>query len=217
LIGQFIEATPRRIQGKIFMRCLIVDDEPLARQGLRRQLLGREGVEVVGEADNVRTALELAESLRPDLIFLDVQLRGETGFDLLSRLVPAAPQVIFVTAYNHFAVQAFRADAVDYLLKPIRPAQLSEAIKRAQLRRSVAETSPEQGAEALRTLGLTAREAEVLFWIAQGKTNPEIALILKTSPGTVKKQAQKVLERLGVDSRLGAAMRATEVLGFSPS
>jgi DNA-binding NarL/FixJ family response regulator len=194
------------------MRCLIVDDEPLAREGLLRHLKAHQQVEVVGEAENVSAALRLVEEVRPDLILLDVQLRGETGFDLLAKLAPPGPQVIFVTAYNRYALQAFRADAVDYLLKPIRAEHLTEALVRAASRRKSADMLPEQACQLLRGLGLTVREAEVLYWIGQSKTNAEIADVLKISAETVKKQVQKVLSNLGVDSRLGAALRASEFL-----
>lgn len=193
------------------MRCLIVDDELPAREGMRQLLLAHRDVQVVGEASGVAEALGLAESRRPDLIFLDVQLRGETGFDFLAQAETPLPHIVFVTAHERFAAEAFRVDAVDYLLKPVQPAHLAEALRRvwSRPRRSEPETvSP----SALQSLGLTAREAEVLFWLAQGKSNPEIAAILNNSAGTVKKQVQSILEHLGVDSRVSAALRAAEVL-----
>lgn len=196
------------------MRCLIVDDELPAREGMRNLLLTHPGVEVVGEADSVEDALRLSVAIRPGIVFLDVQLRGETGFDFLRRLEPPIPQIVFVTAHDRFAVEAFRVDAVDYLLKPINPAQLAEALLRATLRSRVAEIPAPRGADALVALGLTAREAEVLFWLAQGKSNPQIASILKNSPGTVKKQVQSILARLKVDSRVSAALRAAKILGL---
>lgn len=200
------------------MRCLIVDDEPPAREGMRKLLLAHEGVQVVGEASRVATALRLVDLRKPDLVFLDVQLRGETGFDFLAQATVPLPHIIFITAHDRFAADAFRVEAVDYLLKPVQPEQLAEALRRVALRIRPPGQTPvipasAPVAAALQSLGLTTREAEVLFWIARGKSNPEIAAILKNTTGTVKKQVQKILERLGVDSRVNAALRAAEVLG----
>lgn len=199
------------------MRCLILDDEPPAREGMRKLLLDHPDVHVSGEAGTVDEALALAASTRPDIIFLDVQLRGETGFDFISRANFALPKIIFVTAHDRFAASAFRVDAVDYLLKPVEPEPLAEAISRARRRETKLSLSPIAHPAALQSLGLTAREAEVLFWIAQGKSNPEIAEILQNSPGTVKKQVQSILDQLGVGSRVSAALLAAKILGLHNS
>jgi len=114
------------------LRVLLVDDEPLARTRLRRLLGGIELVEVVGEAGSVPEAAPLVDSLRPDLVLLDVQMPGEDGFALLSR-VKHRPAVVFVTAFDQFAVRAFEAQAVDYLLKPFRPERLAAAIERVRV------------------------------------------------------------------------------------
>jgi len=196
------------------MRCLILDDEPPAREGMRKLLLCHPDVHVAGEAGNVDEALALAASTRPEIVFLDVQLRGETGFDFIARAKFPLPKIIFVTAHDRFAAAAFRVDAVDYLLKPVEPKPLAEAISRARRRENTVSLAPIAHPAALQSLGLTAREAEVLFWIAQGKSNPEIAAILQNSPGTVKKQVQSILDRLGVGSRVSAALLAAQVLGL---
>lgn len=200
------------------MRCLIVDDEELAREGIRKLLQAFSEVQVVGEAAHVESALKLMELRRPDVVFLDVQLRGETGFDLLERAEGDLPAIIFVTAHDRYATEAFQVEALHYLLKPVEPEQLDEALRRVKARMASGESKV--GAVAhpavLQTLGLTAREAEVLFWIAQGKSNPEIACILKNSPETVKKQVQSILTRLGVSSRVSAALIAAEKLGLQP-
>lgn len=199
------------------MRCLIVDDEPPAREGMRKLLLAHGNVEIIGEASDVRTALELLQSEKPEVVFLDVQLRGETGFDLIARATEPLPQIVFTTAHDRYAARAFRVEAVDYLLKPVDPEHLSEALQRLQkrIRKGSAGVvrKPIAHPAALRTLGLTAREAEVLFWLAQGKSNPEIGTILSSSAGTVKKQVQSILKSLGVASRVNAALIAAEVLG----
>ncbi len=111
------------------MKALIIDDERLARTELRRLLAAHPEVNVVGDARNGTEALRLIEELEPDLLFLDIQMPGMSGFDLLSRL-EHPPQVIFTTAFDRHAVQAFEANAVDYLLKPVVPARLASALQR---------------------------------------------------------------------------------------
>jgi two-component system LytT family response regulator len=124
------------------MKAVIIDDEPPARRELRRLLNEFAWVEVVGEAGNVDQAEEMIGSLAPDLLFLDIQMPGGSGFDLLTRLEDV-PQVIFTTAYDQHAVQAFEVDALDYLLKPIDPARLAEALGRAKGAQTV--RTPQQG------------------------------------------------------------------------
>ena len=114
------------------LRVLVVDDEPLARTRLKRMLGELERVQVVGEAATVPEAATLVDQLTPDVVLLDVQMPGEDGFALLSR-VKHRPAVVFVTAFDHFAVRAFEAQAVDYLLKPFRPERLAAAIERVRV------------------------------------------------------------------------------------
>lgn len=196
------------------MRCLIVDDEPPAREGMHKLLAVHPEVTSISEASTVTEACRRIESLAVDLIFLDIQLRGETGFELLARLKEPRPLVVFVTAFDRYAVRAFRHDAVDYLLKPVEPQALADALARAKRRRPDTVSPTLAHPAALQALGLTAREAEVLFWLAHGKSNPEIAGILHNAPGTVKKQVQSILTRLGVTSRVGAALVAARILGL---
>jgi two-component system LytT family response regulator len=113
------------------MKALIVDDEPLARRELRRLLTAFSWVQVVGEAADVDEALAQVDKLAPALVFLDVQMPGGTGFDLLAQL-ERLPRVIFTTAYDHYAVKAFEVSAVDYLLKPIEPERLAAALSKVQ-------------------------------------------------------------------------------------
>jgi two-component system, LytTR family, response regulator len=112
------------------MKALLVDDERLARNELRRLLTAFPEIGVAGEAANAKQAREQMAALRPDLLFLDVQMPGETGMDLLESLEPPVPQVIFTTAYDEFAVKAFELNALDYLLKPVDPARLAAALDR---------------------------------------------------------------------------------------
>jgi len=113
------------------MRSLIVDDEPLARRELRRLLAEFSWIEIVVEAGDVTEAAARIEALAPELLFLDIQMPGGSGFDLLARLDPL-PRVIFTTAYDHHAVQAFEVNALDYLLKPIEPERLAAALAKVR-------------------------------------------------------------------------------------
>lgn len=115
------------------MRVLIVDDERLARAELRRLLAAFPDVEVVGEATHVDDACRQVEALEPDLLLLDIQMPGGTGFDVLARL-DEPPDVIFTTAYDAHAVRAFSVNALDYLLKPIEAERLAEALERVRQR-----------------------------------------------------------------------------------
>ena len=125
---------------------LIVDDEPVARKVLREELELLDYLEIVGEADSGQAALRQLTALKPDLVFLDIQMPGMSGFELLAHLSSEyLPAVIMVTAYDQHAIRAFEAGAVDYLLKPISQQRLLQAIERAK--RVIA--NPGQAAENL--------------------------------------------------------------------
>jgi len=113
------------------MRAIIIDDERLARAELKKLLQEFPEVEIVDEAANAEEGIAKIESLQPDLIFLDIQMPGKTGFDMLAQL-ERAPQVIFTTAYDEFALRAFEVNALDYLLKPVEPKRLADAIHKLQ-------------------------------------------------------------------------------------
>jgi two-component system LytT family response regulator len=115
------------------MKALVIDDERLARLELRRLLAAHPEVEIVGEARGGEEALALISKLGPDVIFLDIQMPGMSGFDLLERLEDL-PQVIFTTAYDEYALKAFEVNALDYLLKPVAPARLAAALARVRPR-----------------------------------------------------------------------------------
>jgi len=119
------------------MKALIVDDERLARLELRRLLQAHPEVEIAGEARDGVEARELIQKLGPDVMFLDIQMPGMTGFELLESL-DDVPAVIFTTAYDQYAIQAFEVNALDYLLKPVAPTRLAAALARVRPR---AETS----------------------------------------------------------------------------
>jgi len=115
------------------IRTLIVDDEQLARRGLEIRLQSMDDVEIVAQSQNGREALLHVAEFKPDLILLDVQMPGMSGFDVLRRLSGSnMPAVVFVTAFDEFAVQAFDANALDYLLKPINDERLREAMQRVR-------------------------------------------------------------------------------------
>lgn len=111
------------------IKTIIVDDERLAREGLKNLLKEYPEIEITGEAGNVDEALDLIDKLRPQLMFLDIEMPEKNGFDLLEELIDT-PCVVFTTAYNEFAIKAFEVNALDYLLKPIQPARLREALTR---------------------------------------------------------------------------------------
>ena len=111
------------------MKAIIIDDERLARVELKRLLTPFKEINVIGEAVNVEDALKKISELNPDLIFLDIQMPGKNGFELLEEL-DSVPKVVFTTAYDEYALKAFEYNALDYLLKPIEPKRLEDAIKK---------------------------------------------------------------------------------------
>ena len=111
------------------IKTIIIDDERLARNELKKLLMDFPEIEVIAEAANSAEGIEKIDSLNPDLIFLDIQMPGKTGFDMLSEL-DRAPSVIFTTAYDEYALKAFEVNALDYLLKPVEPKRLADAIQK---------------------------------------------------------------------------------------
>jgi two-component system, LytTR family, response regulator len=115
------------------MRVLIVDDEPIARQVLRQELELISGIEIIGEAEDGQAALAMISALKPDLVFLDLQMPRMSGFEMIDRLHETpAPVIVIVTAYDQHAIRAFEAGAVDYLLKPVSQVRLVQAVERAK-------------------------------------------------------------------------------------
>jgi two-component system, LytTR family, response regulator len=112
-------------------KAVIIDDERLARNELKKLLQDFPEVEVIGEAANASEGIEKIESLNPDIIFLDIQMPGKTGFDMLTE-VEKAPHVIFTTAYDEYALKAFEVNALDYLMKPVEPKRLADALQKIQ-------------------------------------------------------------------------------------
>ena len=116
------------------IRAVIVDDEQGARMHLAERLAVHPGIEIVGEADRAKSAIDLIQRLRPDVVFLDVQMPGGTGFSLLPLLgdIAPSPEVVFVTAYDKYALKAFETNALDYLTKPVSPPRLAITVERLQ-------------------------------------------------------------------------------------
>ncbi|MBC7903720.1 MAG: LytTR family transcriptional regulator DNA-binding domain-containing protein [Gemmatimonadaceae bacterium] len=114
------------------IRAIIIDDERLARNELKKLLTDFPEIEVVAEGANANEGLEKIETINPDLVFLDIQMPGKTGFDMLAEL-DKAPHVIFTTAYDEYALKAFEVNALDYLLKPIEPKRLADAIQKLHI------------------------------------------------------------------------------------
>ncbi len=130
------------------LRAVLVDDEPLARERLKTMLASyAKKVDVVGEAGDGKSALSLIHDLQPDVVFLDVQMPVLDGFDVLDRLVPPKPYVIFVTAYDEYAIRAFEVHALDYLTKPVRRERLYTSLQRVEA--SLTLKIPDQALEAL--------------------------------------------------------------------
>ncbi|WP_293294150.1 LytTR family DNA-binding domain-containing protein [Allomuricauda sp.] len=113
-------------------RTLIIDDERLAREEVRRALEHYPEFTIIGEANNVEVAKKLVEKEQPDLIFLDIHMPGKSGFDLLEEL-GTVPEVVFTTAYDQYAVQAFEVNALDYLVKPLREERFAKTIEKVKL------------------------------------------------------------------------------------
>ena len=198
---------------------LLIEDEPQMRRNILR-MLELEGYTVIGAEDGLQ-GVAAATQERPDLILCDVTMPGLDGYAVLAKLRenPATATIpfIFLTAKGERTDlrTGMNLGADDYLVKPVSIKELMAAMT-ARFER--AKLSARQGklvfesAKPLEKLGLTPREAEVLFWIAQGKTNAEVGLILEAATATVKKHVERVLEKLEAENRQAAALRAIEVL-----
>ena len=131
------------------MRIVIVDDEPLARRRLKRLLAGSSGVTITGEAGDGLSAVTCINDLRPDVVLLDVQMPELDGFGVVGRLVRPAPLIIFLTAFDRYAIQAFEVHAIDYLLKPVSRDRLADALTHARERLTSRDGHPDTNLTAL--------------------------------------------------------------------
>ena len=201
-------------------RILVIEDEPEMRRNITA-LLRYHAFETI-EAENGRQGVEFARRERPDLILCDVMMPELDGYGVLQALQQdaslAAIPFVFLTAKGDKddLRSGMNLGADDYLTKPVANTDLVSAVE-ARLRRSELQANREFKADfssfqPLLVLGLTPRAAETLLWLAQGKTNPDIAMILGITESTVKKHVQEIFEKLGVETRGAAAVRAMEVL-----
>jgi two-component system LytT family response regulator len=142
------------------VRAIIVDDERLARQELRRLLKEHPDIEIAGEARNANDAEEMLEKYRPDLLFLDIKMPGRSGLEMLETC-PDPPQTILTTAFDRYALRGFELNAVDYLLKPIAPGRLFEALRRVRERLQTLSTTIEVDATAKAAVSVKAPSANL--------------------------------------------------------
>ena len=159
------------------LTAIVVDDEPLARRGLRLRLDHIEDVEIIAEASNGREARERILELRPDVAFVDIQMPGVSGLELVQQLPQEElPQIVFVTAYDQYAVQAFEINAVDYVLKPIEEERLALALERVREKLASADiaTQREKLLEAVADLTQESPE-ELEQRLAAGEFNRELS------------------------------------------
>jgi DNA-binding NarL/FixJ family response regulator len=207
---------------------LIADDQALVRSGFRMILEAREGLEVVGEAENGEQAVELAVDLRPDVVLMDVRMPVVDGIEATRRLLESGSEarVIILTTFDldEYVLDALRAGASGFLLKDVEPAQLADAIHvvasgEALLAPSVTRRLLDRFASTLTSSereppaeieSLTARESEILRLVARGLSNAEIAAELVVSETTVKTHVSSILRKLQLRDRVQAVVLAYE-------
>jgi two-component system LytT family response regulator len=148
------------------VRALIVDDEPLAREGLRMLLADHADIQLVGEAGNGADALALVEQVQPDLMFVDVQMPGMSGLELAACLPErCTPAIVFVTAYDEFALRAFDVHALDYVLKPIDEQRFTEAVRRARVQHQLGARRIQLAEAPARLTKLTIRDGDAIVFV----------------------------------------------------
>jgi DNA-binding LytR/AlgR family response regulator len=169
------------------LQAVIVDDEQLAREELGFLLGQVGGVEVVGQAGNGFEAIRLVEELNPDLIFLDVQMPGLTGFEVARQVLrrEARSQIVFVTAFDQYAIEAFEVNAVDYLLKPVDVSRLAQAVERAG-RRVVSDRGPSSG-------GLGTQDLERIVQAVAERQQRRERLAIKVAERFMLVQAEEII------------------------
>src|SRR3954471_5592009 len=206
-------------------KILIIEDEPEMRRNIAA-LLRYSGYQPIA-AENGRLGIEAARREKPDLILCDVMMPELDGYGVLQSLQQdgslALIPFVFLTAKGDKddLRSGMNLGADDYLTKPVANSDLVEAVE-ARLRRSQRQANREfkpdfSSTQPLLKLGLTPRATETLLWLSQGKTNPDIATILGITESTVKKHVQEIFEKLGVETRGAATVRALELLGSLPS
>lgn len=200
------------------MRVVLVDDHPVVRAGLRALVDGQDGIEVVGEASDLASAVRVVTQERPDVVLMDLGLgEGPGGAEVTARLraLPGAPNVLVLTTYDTEAdiLRALDSGAVGYLLKDAPPEQLFAGIRATARGETV--LAPSVAARLVRRAAspgpvVTEREVEVLELLSRGLGNREMARELLVSEATVKSHLSHVYTKLGVDTRAGAVAAAIE-------
>ncbi|MFN7914960.1 MAG: LytTR family DNA-binding domain-containing protein [Vicinamibacterales bacterium] len=182
------------------LRAVLVDDEQLAREELGYLLGQLGGVEIIGEADNGPAAVEAVDRLQPDVVFLDVQMPGLTGIEVARRLLDleAGAQIVFVTAYDQRAIEAFEVNAVDYLLKPVDPARLDTAVQRA--RRRIA--ADRQSVAADPSGAIASDQLEKLLQLVSERQNRRERLAVKVGDRLLLVQADDIVHASLVDETI---------------
>jgi DNA-binding NarL/FixJ family response regulator len=211
------------------IRLLLVDDQRLMRDGLRTILELEDDLQVVGEAENGESSLELYGELNPDVVLMDIRMPGIDGVEATRRMIERWPEarVIILTTFDddEYIFEGLRAGAQGYLLKDVSGIELAEAIRKVTAggaliepsvaRKVIAEFARLEPAARSINVGLpeplSEREIEVLKLLAQGLSNKEIAEQLYLAEGTVKNYVSNVLSKLGVTDRTQAALRAREL------
>src|SRR5205809_1464036 len=176
------------------LRAVLVDDEQLARDELGYLLGQVGGIEVIGQAGNGVEALTAIDRLQPDVVFLDVQMPGLTGFEVARRMLDTrvAAHIIFVTAYDQYAIEAFEVNAVDYLLKPVDPSRLEAAIQRAHRRIALDRTArPADAGDSL--AGVSPAQLEKIVEIVAERRHRRERLALKVGERFLLVQADEVI------------------------
>jgi len=178
-----------------FPRTIVADDEELAREELCF-LLGQAGeVEIVGQAADGPSALQMTEELKPDLLFLDVQMPGLTGFEVARRLIQngTLPQLVFVTAFDQYAIDAFSVNAVDYLLKPVDAERLEQTLERVRGR-----MASQQAARSV----LTPTDLEKVIEAVQARQGRRVQLAVRVGERFVLVQAEEIVHASLVDETI---------------
>lgn len=180
-------------------RVFILDDEADAVSRMEILLGDREMLRICGSETNPELAIPLIRSLRPDLLFLDVEMPGFTGFEVLEKVRSNdyRPVVIFVTAYDKYAIQAIKASAMDYILKPVDPDELRQALDKYLSEKGPLRQQQFPGIEKL-----TPREREIFKLLRSGQRSKQIAEVLNISKNTVDTHRRRILKKLGLSSTL---------------
>jgi DNA-binding NarL/FixJ family response regulator len=211
------------MSGEVFgsptIRTMLVDDHALVREGIRQILEKEPDIEVIGEAERGDLALELLDSLHPDVVLLDVRMPGMSGIETTRRIRAAFPKVrvLILSAYTEFAVEAFHAGASGYVLKSARSSELVAALRSVFSGSTVIQGALAQGLSIGGSGGssrgtdlLSPREAQILRLIARGLTNRTIAREVGIAPRTADQHVHNIFVKVGVRSRAEAVRYAVD-------